>query len=320
MLIVDNRWSGKHGIGRFSDEIIKRLNIPYSTLNSTKSPASPLDIFNLNRLKVSSKDIVYSPAYNAGFSRAKQILTLHDLFHLTSVGETSALRRLYYKYLIRPAIKRAGVVMTVSDTSAKNIQNWLNDSSIHVVNVGNGCSEVFKRIGKCYQTSKDYFLYVGNLRPHKNVPVLFEAIAKRPSFRLVLVTKEKEEAIELAKKYNVLNQVEIFENIDDEKLATLYRGSKGVLMPSLIEGFGYPAVEAMSCGKKVAYWEGCEQVAEIVGEYGVKVEASDIFEQWVSAMDEMIEPYDEEIICQEAEVYNFDTVAHNVQEVLVHIL
>ena len=316
MLIVDSRWTGKHGIGRFSDEIIKRLDISYNILGSSKSPSSPLDIFNFHRLKASSKDVIYSPGYNAGFSRAKQILTLHDLFHLTSKGETSLMRRIYYKYIIRLAIQRSKVVMTVSDTSANEIRTWLNDSSINVINVGNGCSEIFSHLGERYQTKSDYFLYVGNLRPHKNVPILFEAISKRKDFRLVIVTKEKKEALKLAKKYGVIEQVEIFENVDDKKLATFYRGARGVLIPSISEGFGYPAVEAMRCGKKVAFWKGCTQVSEIVRESGVKVESSNISDQWVDAMDKMLEPYEEEEIAKKSEIYNFDTVSQNINKVL----
>ena len=176
MLYVDQRWSGNHGIGRFSYEVCSRLPYAYEWLTDDGSPVSPFDVMTPARLRLTSKDTVYSPGYNAGISRATQLVTLHDLIHLEGRGARSVFQRAYYERVVRPTVERAGSVFTVSNTSARVIQDWLTNKDVHVVNVGNGCSEVFTPEGDLPLEPRPYFLYVGNLKSHKNFDVVLRAL------------------------------------------------------------------------------------------------------------------------------------------------
>lgn len=288
-LVVDDRWKGEHGIGRFATEVLERLTTPFSKLGGPASPTAMHDILNFSRLRLSPDKVIFSPGFNAGFSRAVQILVLHDLIHLEVREERSFLKTLYYRVIVRRAVIRAGVVMTVSTTSAEAIERWLGSARADVVVVGNGRSAAFSRAREETPSADSVFVYVGNLKPHKNVDVLMAAIASRPDYRLVLVTSDVAQARQRILEFGVTNQVEVRSNVSDSELAVLYRGSTGVLQPSLLEGFGLPALEAMSCGTAVAYWHGCESVREICSGTGVAVRNAASTSEWAQAMDELIQ-------------------------------
>ena len=94
-LFVDARWSGNHGIARYSHEVLRRLSLDHKQLQTGIKPTSPLDAFNPARWRFSSHDIIYSPGFNAGITSAKQFMTLHDLIHLHDSSESSILKAKY---------------------------------------------------------------------------------------------------------------------------------------------------------------------------------------------------------------------------------
>ena len=63
--------------------------------------------------------------------------------------------------------------------------------------------------------------------------------------------------------------------VDDEELAALYRGARCLVFPSLYEGFGIPAAEALACGTPVVT-SAASAMAEVVGEAGVLVDPLDV--------------------------------------------
>lgn len=287
MLYVDTRWDGNHGIGRFSREVVCQLDMPWRPLGGSMSPSSPLDVVNPRRLQLSTRDIVYSPGYNAGLSRARQILTLHDMIHLQDSSESGQAKRLYYEKVIKPAVRRARQVLTVSETSRSAIRAWLGDEGVDVINVGNGRSESFRLDGEKVDFGHPYYLYVGNSKPHKNIDVLFSALVLRPCAQLLIVSSDREDIQARAERAGVQGRVQVVSGLDDETLARYYRGASGLLFPSRMEGFGLPAVEALGCGIPVAYWSGCASLAEIVGAHGPRIDDNNSPTEWAEALDKL---------------------------------
>lgn len=284
-LYVDTSRIGLHGIGRYSREVIERLDLPWTDLGHRLRRPLPLDVVNPRRMTLRSRDVVYAPGFNAGITRARQFLTIHDLIHLEVESEGSRLKTAYYDRIVRPAVLRAGFVFTVSETSRLRIEEWLHAPQVHVVNTGNGVSGVFRQTANPADAVEDYFLYVGNLREHKNVDVMLDAFSLLKEAALVMVTSDVAEAEKAVAARGLAGRISIRTGINDEQLGRLYRQSTAVLVPSLIEGFGLPAAEAVVSGRPVVYWSGCASVAEIVGDRGLAVTSFSDPAEWAGALE-----------------------------------
>jgi glycosyltransferase involved in cell wall biosynthesis len=132
----------------------------------------------------------------------------------------------------------------------------------------NGIDDVFRVSGS---EDRSHFLFVGNDKPHKNIATLLDAFAsvraEMPQARLVLVGA-------------AFNRLREREGIDArgfvpiETLASLYRSAIALVMPSIEEGFGLPAAEAMASGAAVIT-SNAASLVEITGDAAMHVDALD---------------------------------------------
>ena len=321
-VIIDDRWRGQNGIGRYAAEVLSRFTLPFATLGGHGRPTSAADVLNPRRWRLSPADLLYSPGFGVGLTRARQLLTLHDLIHLHAFGGATVLRLIYFRLFVRPAIKSCGVVITVSETSAAAIRRWLGTSDVDVVVSGCGRSDAFSFEGPRRTFANPTFVFVSSIRPHKNLEPLLDAFVLRPEFRLVIVTADVERALGLVAARGLGERVTVESALTDESLAELYRGSTGVIVPSLIEGFGLPALEAMSCGVRVAHWSGCESVAEICGATSVTVDEPIHGSTWAQALDQLRERgplSSSELPDHWNERYSWDHVAKVIEAVLTRL-
>lgn len=180
-------------------------------------------------------DLFHAPHYVAPLTRVPLVVTLHDLIHLR---DPNPLKRLYARTMIGRAVRKARRVLTVSETVKGEIEETFGVKDVLVT--PNGCDHLGLAVGGrqlAASTSANrqlptanYFLYVGNDKPHKNVGV----------------------AVEAARRIGVeLRQAGAARFVSDDELASLYRGAIALVMPSREEGFGLPALEAMRCGTAV---------------------------------------------------------------------
>lgn len=282
-LYVDDRPRGKHGIGRFAREVLDRISSPRRSLGAQGNPARPRDLLEPHRLLLDDRAVVYTPGFNAGLTRAQQVVTLHDLIHLETPSERTRMKTLYYERVVRPTVRRAGLVVTVSPTSADVIGDWLSDPTVTVADVGNGCADVFfsDRVPAAPDTLR--LLYVGSMKPHKRVDVAFETLARLPGATLTLVTNELEEVRRQAVAAGVDEaRVRVEPDCSDERLLELYQEHSCLLFPSELEGFGLPVVEAIAAGCAVLYRRSCTSVHAIAAGVGVALDTDDP-EEWAIA-------------------------------------
>ncbi|WP_019587347.1 glycosyltransferase family 4 protein [Deinococcus apachensis] len=276
-LSVDARWMGPHGIGRFAREVLGRLDgVPLSV---PLAPTHPLDPLATHlALRRTRPALHFTPGFNPPLaSPVPLVFTVHDLIHLDVPEEAGWTRRLYYDRVVRPALHHAARVLTVSEASRQRLLEWGGVPETQVVVVGNGVGPNFTPDGDVHQPGYPYLLYVGNRKPHKNVPRLLRAFAALglPELRLVLSGPPDAETAHLALSLGVYDRVVFSGLIPEEELPAYYRGASALAFPSLYEGFGLPAAEAMACGVPVVT-STTTSLPEIVGDAAILVDPRDM--------------------------------------------
>ncbi len=257
-IIADGRWSGQHGIGRFSTEILARLQHA-DVITEGPHPLSLQNFFWQTRQFSHYKkkyNIFFTPGFNPIlFAGMPFVFTIHDLIHLYAPGNGQLSKKIYYHTLLKPAIYQAHKIITVSEFSKKIILEWATIPAEKVVNVSCGISQTFTATGAKHQPGYPYLLHVGNnSKTHKNVARLLQAFALAkidPQTRLVFTSPAAPELLNIIQKNHLENRVIFNSGLSETTLAEYYRGADAVVFPSLYEGFGLPVLEGMASGVPV---------------------------------------------------------------------
>lgn len=194
------------------------------------------------------------------------IVTIHDLtpFHV-STGNAStlpfpfyALKKIAYRFIVGLAMKKASYIIAVSETTKKEIESHFprEKGKIRVISEGIDESLLSYRGKKLDNpVAHPYFLYVGNVYPHKNVKTVLLAFekmkqnlpkAKSPQF--IFVGKKDAFMTRLQKEVGADPSIRFFTDVADRELASFYTHAIALVFPSDMEGFGLPAIEAIAFG------------------------------------------------------------------------
>ncbi|MBB5608603.1 MULTISPECIES: glycosyltransferase family 1 protein [unclassified Janthinobacterium] len=278
-IYIDERWIGEHGIGRFANVLASKIN--FTAMNMVGSPSSPLDAlrFFFRTLGFSKKDLVFSPGYNAPvFIRCPFVFTIHDLNHIDRNENSSFLKRLYYKWIMRRACRHAQAVLTVSEFSKRRIVDWSGIPAERVINVGNGVGEEYAPSASAYKPGYPYVLSVSNRKAHKNEPRLIEAFSQAnisDDVRLLFTGEPTPAVLETIQQYKLQGRVTFVGRVAEADLPGLYRGALALAFPSLYEGFGLPVIEAMACGCPVLT-SSTTSLPEVAGDAAVLVDPTSV--------------------------------------------
>lgn len=209
-------------------------------------------------------DLVHIPYFNVPiFYPGRFIVTIHDLTILHfDTGKATTLplplytvRRLGYYIALAVGLRRAVKVIAVSATTKQEIINHFQINSDKIVVTYEGIDGGLKTQDLGQKSQKrliknPYFLYVGNAYPHKNLETLLLAFGHNTE-KLVLVGKEDffyKKIRSLVHSMKLERSVIFFGEADDHELANLYYNAVALVFPSLMEGFGLPALEALASG------------------------------------------------------------------------
>ncbi|MGP0063157.1 MAG: glycosyltransferase family 4 protein [Isosphaeraceae bacterium] len=248
----------------------------------------------------SGVDLIYFPATYSFFpvwGVGKLVVTMHDTLPLSHPELVFPRRsgRIAWQLKELVAARWADRIVTVSYASRRAIEDWLGrpDPRIHVITEGPDpifgpradgpeSDAVLRRHG--LRAGERYLLYVGGLSPHKNLPRLVEAFARSSwaDVRLVLTGDTQDvfhthvpEIRAAIARHKLGDRVLLTGFVPDGELVHLYGRAYALIQPSLLEGFGLPAVEAMACGTPVIS-SRTGSLPEVVGEAGLYFDPTDV--------------------------------------------
>lgn len=225
------------------------------------------------RVDFGAYDLFHSPHYTLPFGiHIPSVVTIHDLIHIEHP------ERVYYPYvartLIRSAMRRASVVLAVSEDTRRSIERLIGVEGVRVEVVPNAVPDWMVASNVQYASGIDiaaiagaapYFIaVVSNLKPHKGLDRLLKAYAIMRSRmsaegeqvscpRLLLVGHGAELLREqVNSRLDLqLDGIAIVGAVKPDVLRSLYRGADAVVVASRAEGFCFPALEAQSVGTRV---------------------------------------------------------------------
>jgi glycosyltransferase involved in cell wall biosynthesis len=238
-------------------------------------------------------DVYHAPHYVLPAAvRCRSVVTIHDCIHLMFPQYLP--NRAAYAYArasMWAAARRSSRILTVSEASKRDILDLFNVRPEKIVVVYNAIDEHFSaapsdehvaRIRERFQLDHKFVLYVGNIKPHKNLVRLIEAFSQlrrtHDDLKLLIIGDEisKLPALRRAVHSHKLHKyVRFLGYLKDDTLAVLYRLASVFVFPSLYEGFGLPAVEAMASGTPVVT-SNVSSLPEVTGDAAVLVDPYDV--------------------------------------------
>lgn len=222
--------------------------------------------------------LFHGPMVPLCFAPKNYFVILHDLaykyIHTASVREK--LKRRLMDFLTQKALRRAKKVISASDATKRDLVRFFGAPPEKIETIYQGFWRIrAEEAAPVPGVKKPFFLFIGTLKERKNVLSILRAFAAykkrhRDNRMLVLAGKHDHASPyvrllheEIAKRH-IDESVLFTDHISDAQRAYLYLHADALVFPSLIEGFGIPILEAMSCGVPVLT-SNAGALAEVAG-------------------------------------------------------
>jgi glycosyltransferase involved in cell wall biosynthesis len=272
---------------------------------SANGSRSLTDMWRISRaLSAREFDVLLFPtiySYVPTFGRARKLIMVHDVIaetfpHLTVPRLSS---RLFWNTKVALGRMQADAVITVSDYSRTGILKRFGIDPKRVFVVGEAADAAFRKLDRPaispklraagIDTKTRMVAYIGGFSPHKNLQALvsaFAGIASRPEFadvKLVMVGDISGDAFHtyfgtIAAQVAALglgDRVIFTGYLPDEDVVVLLNLATVLVLPSLMEGFGLPAVEAAACGCPVIATKA-SPLEGLLGDGGIFIDPSEL--------------------------------------------
>jgi glycosyltransferase involved in cell wall biosynthesis len=221
----------------------------------------------------------------------RTVVTIHDLGYLYYPQAHTRFSRLYLKLSTLFSVRAASRVIAISEATKRDLVKHYRvpPNKINVVYHGRDplfapvkdqekISEVMTRCG----VNEPYCLHVGTLQPRKNLGLLVEAWDLMRSRgeqtpQLLLAGKRGwlyDDLIDSVREKGLGDLIHFADYVEREDLPALYSGAVALTFPSLYEGFGLPAMEAMACGTPVIA-SNVSSLPEVVDDAGIMLDPHD---------------------------------------------
>jgi glycosyltransferase involved in cell wall biosynthesis len=239
-------------------------------------------------------DVFHAPHYVLPTGvRAHSVVTIHDCIHLMFPQYLpNRVAYTYARMAMWSAARRSDCILTVSQASKRDILHFFSVPPEKIEVIYNAIDERFwvepnedavARVRERYQLNQRFVLYVGNIKPHKNLVRLIEAFAalrhgEFDDLKLLIIGDEISKLPALRRAVHSLKlhkHVRFLGYQPDDTLAILYRLASLFVFPSLYEGFGLPPLEAMASGTPVVT-SNVSSLPEVTGDAAVLVDPHDV--------------------------------------------
>jgi glycosyltransferase involved in cell wall biosynthesis len=245
---------------------------------SSTNHRSLRDMWRMSRAMSGSEfDLLLFPtiySYVPVFSRAKKIVMIHDVIpeRYPQLTQPSRIGQLFWDTKVALGRWQADAIVTVSDYSRREILREFKTRPERVFVAGEASDPIFRVLNDPQLTPRleslgikphsRLLLYVGGFGPHKNLQALVRVFARlagrddSSDLQLVMVGEYQKEVFyshfaaiqESVERRGIENRVIFTGYLSDAELVSLLNLGTALVLPSLMEGFGLPAIEAAACG------------------------------------------------------------------------
>jgi len=227
--------------------------------------------------RLTSKSILWSPANTGPLAVRNQALTIHDLSPLEHPEYFTNSFSTWYRLFLPLLAKNVRVVFTPSRYVLCKVMERFGIQNVIVApnGVNRACFSPDAR-QTIVDLPRSFILFVGSLQPRKNIQALLQAWSEiSEEFPAVwLVIAGDQGPVFKPLKLNAVDRVSYLGYVPEEDLPGLYAQALLFVLPSLDEGFGLPALEAMACGTPVIVSDG-GALPEIVGDAALIFKSSE---------------------------------------------
>ena len=239
----------------------------------------------------------HSPHYNVPLwkGQTKLVVTIHDIIHWIFRKQLlSPVHTAYAVFMLKRAVASADHIIAVSHHTKRDLVEHFQAPEQKITVIHQGVDEVLQKISPNqqkleaeklrikYKLPEKFFLYVGLIKPHKNVLRLVQVFRKLKSqgkvrAALVLIGRKDKTYPQGFEDLTALTSskgLHYLPVIDPHELTVFYRQALALIHPSLYEGFGLTLLEAMSFGTPVLTTNSAS-IPEVVGDAALRVDATD---------------------------------------------
>lgn len=261
-------------------------------------------------------------------NRFKQVITIHDLLPLR-YPEHYPKQRYYFRSILPMVIRQCSAIVCISNATRDDVLREFGRPQCPITVVPDGFdSALFHPVTPgeaCVDTSTPYFMFVGDMRPYKNVGRALSAFAgvSERNVKFVVVgnlhTRDSDPLLALVRQLDIADRVVFAGYVSDDEVVRLYHGALALVFPSLWEGFGLPPLEAMASGCPVIT-SNVASLPEVCGDAVQYVNPASV-ESIRDAMERIIrEPALRENLrgrgLERAKLFSWDRTAREVSQVL----
>lgn len=300
------------GIGRYTESLLRRLVkmghqwflysdraiIPRFAIDDhvqvrmgNSRPGSPLSLVYSQLVfprwaRGDCVDLFWSPRHHLPLrlpNSVKGVVSVHDLVWKRYPETMRGMNKFLERGLMSPSLRKAAGIIAVSDFTASEIALEYPDCEPRCMTIPEAAEVSTVTYEEQFPLPEGpYLLFVGTPEPRKNLPRLLQAYASARQQgveqTLVLVGGGGWGDVDVEatiKSLGLEQAVQCRGQVSDAELGALYASATALLMPSLYEGFGLPALEAMSHGTPVIASD-CSALPEVVRDGGLLVDPQSV--------------------------------------------